>query len=395
MVATKGNFHPGGGSEGLRAELEQSLERLRAEVIDLYYLHRVDPDVPLEETMGVMREFLDAGRIAHVGLSEVSVEQIKQARSIVPISAVQNEFSLAERMHDEVLDFCASEGIIFVPFFPLRGDPPGVAEIAEGHGVSPDQVRLAWLLRRSEAMAPIPGTRSLEHLRMNLAALDIELSPGEFETLSAADLGRTEETTQPGEPVNMRADTGDPHRRPLDPSDRALSATAHRGRRRRPSPTFAGSRARAAILSSGPPRSLTPSPQHRSATNRSASQLGGRRRAAATPADSGTVPEPRPDNSAWRNPSFRAYADYMNESPFQAGLERLEELGRQRRTAIMCAEGHPSRCHRQLIADALLARGWSVLHLLGDGKITPHALSAHAATADGRVFYPGPARLDV
>ncbi len=185
VVATKGNFHPGGGSDGLRAELEQSLERLRTDVIDLYYLHRVDPDVPLEETMGVMREFLDAGRIAHVGLSEVSVEQIKQARSIVPISAVQNEFSLAERMHDEVLDFCASEGIIFVPFFPLRGDPPGVAEIAEGHGVSPDQVKLAWLLRRSEAMAPIPGTRSLEHLRMNLAALDIELSLGEFETLSA------------------------------------------------------------------------------------------------------------------------------------------------------------------------------------------------------------------
>ena len=123
--------------------------------------------------------------------------------------------------------------------------------------------------------------------------------------------------------------------------------------------------------------------------------LGGRRRAVAAPADSGTVPEPRPDNSAWRNPSFRAYADYMNESPFQAGLERLEELGRQRRTAIMCAEGHPSRCHRQLIADALLARGWPVLHLLGDGKITPHALSAHAATADARVFYPGPARLDL
>lgn len=123
-------------------------------------------------------------------------------------------------------------------------------------------------------------------------------------------------------------------------------------------------------------------------------QLGGRRRP-PKPAEKATTPEPAPDNSAWRNPSFRAYADYMNESPFQAGLERLEELGRQRRTAIMCAEGHPSRCHRQLIADALLARGWSVLHLLGDGKITPHALSAHAATAQGRVFYPGPARLDV
>ena len=124
-------------------------------------------------------------------------------------------------------------------------------------------------------------------------------------------------------------------------------------------------------------------------------ELGGRRRPPAKRAEAIVAPASGLDNSAWRNPSFRAYADYMNESPFQAGLERLEELGRQRRTAIMCAEGHPSRCHRQLIADALLARGWSVLHLLGDGKITPHALSAHAATAQGRVFYPGPARLDV
>jgi len=123
-------------------------------------------------------------------------------------------------------------------------------------------------------------------------------------------------------------------------------------------------------------------------------QLGGRRRAPKS-AQAAPSREQRPDNSAWRNPSFRAYADYMSDSSFQAGLERLEELGRQRRTAIMCAEGHPSRCHRQLIADALLARGWTVLHLLGDGKITKHALSAHAATVDGRVFYPGPARLDI
>ena len=185
VVATKGNFHPGGGSDGLRAELEQSFKRLQAEVIDLYYLHRVDPDVPLEEMMGVLKEYLDAGRIAHVGLSEVSVAEIQRARAVVPISAVQNEFNIAERMHDEVLDFCASEGIIFVPFFPLGGDSPGLEEIARSHGASPEQIKLAWLLRRSEAMAPIPGTRSLEHLQMNLDALDIELSADEFETLSA------------------------------------------------------------------------------------------------------------------------------------------------------------------------------------------------------------------
>jgi aryl-alcohol dehydrogenase-like predicted oxidoreductase len=185
VVATKGNFLPGGGSDGLRAELELSLERLRTEVIDLYYLHRVDPGVPLEETMNVLKEYRDAGRIAHVGLSEVSVAEIERARSIVPISAVQNEFNLTERMHDEVVDFCASEGIVFVPFFPLQGDSPNLAEIAANHDAAPDQIKLAWLLRRSEAMAPIPGTRSLEHLRMNLDALDIELSPEEFETLSA------------------------------------------------------------------------------------------------------------------------------------------------------------------------------------------------------------------
>ena len=185
IVATKGNFLPGGGIDGLRGELEQSLERLRTDVIDLYYLHRVDPDVPIEEMMGVLKEYLDAGRVAHVGLSEVSVEQIQQAQSIVPIAAVQNEFNLAERMHDEVLDFCASEGIVFVPFFPLGGDTPAVAEIAAGHRATPEQIKLAWLLRRSEAMAPIPGTRSLEHLQMNLAALDIELSPDEFAALSA------------------------------------------------------------------------------------------------------------------------------------------------------------------------------------------------------------------
>jgi pyridoxine 4-dehydrogenase len=187
MVATKGGYHPGRGSKNLRAELEQSFERLRTDTIALYYLHRVDPAVPLEETMAVMREYRDAGRMVHVGLSEVSVEQIERARSVVPISAVQNEYNLAERGHDEVVDHCAAEGILFVPFYPLRGgDFPALTEVADRHEASPRQITLAWLLRRSPAVLPIPGTRSLAHFEENLAALEIELSDDEFARLSAA-----------------------------------------------------------------------------------------------------------------------------------------------------------------------------------------------------------------
>jgi pyridoxine 4-dehydrogenase len=186
VVATKGGYHPGSGTEGLRKELETSLERLRTDTIALYYLHRVDPEVPLEETMSLLKEYHDAGRITHVGLSEVSVEQIQRARSVVPIAAVQNEYSLSERGFDEVVDYCTSEGIVFVPFYPLRGGrSPVIAEIARRHDATPSQIRLAWLLHRSPVMLPIPGTLSLQHLKENLEALDIELSGGDFETLSA------------------------------------------------------------------------------------------------------------------------------------------------------------------------------------------------------------------
>jgi pyridoxine 4-dehydrogenase len=187
VVATKGGYHPSGGTEGLREELEMSFERLQTDTIALYYLHRVDPDVPLEETMSLLKEYRGAGRIAHVGLSEVSVEQIQRARSVVPIAAVQNEYSLSERRSDEVVDYCTSESIVFVPFYPLHGDrSPVVAEIARRHDATPSQVRLAWLLHRSPVILPIPGTLSLQHLKENLAALDIELSAGDFETLSAS-----------------------------------------------------------------------------------------------------------------------------------------------------------------------------------------------------------------
>jgi pyridoxine 4-dehydrogenase len=185
VVGTKGGYNTGGGVDGLRAEVEESFERLGTEVIDLYYQHRVHPDLEVEDAMGLLKEYRDSGRIAHVGVSEVSVEQIKRARRVVPVDVVQNEYSIVQRKWDEVVDFCAAEGIVFVPYFPLRGeDPPAVAEIAESHGATPSQIRLAWLLRRSPTVVPIPGTLSLEHLKENLAALEIELTGEEFERLN-------------------------------------------------------------------------------------------------------------------------------------------------------------------------------------------------------------------
>jgi aryl-alcohol dehydrogenase-like predicted oxidoreductase len=185
VVATKGGFAPGTGSpEALRAQIEESLRRLRTDKIDLYYLHRVDPQTPLEESLGAIAAYRDRGRIRHVGLSEVGIEQLERGRQVVPIAAVQNRYNLAERTHEEVVDHCAEQGIVFVPFFPLHGlDSRPVAEIAARHDATPQQVALAWLLARSPAMLPIPGTRSLEHLEQNLAALDLELSDEELDTL--------------------------------------------------------------------------------------------------------------------------------------------------------------------------------------------------------------------
>jgi pyridoxine 4-dehydrogenase len=186
VVGTKGGYSTGGGVEGLRAELEESFERLRAETIRLYYPHRVHPDLEVEDAMGLLKEYRDAGRIAHIGLSDVTVEQVERARSVVPIAAVQNEYSLSERRHDDVVDYCDEHGIVFVPFYPLRGgQPPALAEIAERHGATSSQIKLAWLLKRSPIVVPIPGTLSLEHLKENLAALDIELSDDEFQALAA------------------------------------------------------------------------------------------------------------------------------------------------------------------------------------------------------------------
>ena len=185
VVATKGGFAPGTGSpEALSAQIDESLRRLRTGTIDLYYLHRVDPETPLEESLGTIAAYRDRGQIRHVGLSEVSIEQLERGRQVVPIAAVQNRYNLAERTHEEVVDHCAEQGIAFVPFFPLRGaDTPAVAEIADRHGASPQQVALAWLLARSPAMLPIPGTLSIDHLRQNLAAFELDLSDDELDAL--------------------------------------------------------------------------------------------------------------------------------------------------------------------------------------------------------------------
>jgi pyridoxine 4-dehydrogenase len=186
VVATKGGFGgPGRGRpEILHAEIEESLRRLRTDSIALYYLHRVDPETPLEESLGAIKHHRDRGQILHVGISEVSIDEIERARRVVPIAAVQNHYNLSERKHEAVVDYCAKEDIVFVPFFPLRGyGGHANAEIAARHRATPAQIALAWLLRRSPIVLPIPGTLSLEHLKENMAALQIELTDAEFEAL--------------------------------------------------------------------------------------------------------------------------------------------------------------------------------------------------------------------
>jgi pyridoxine 4-dehydrogenase len=186
VVATKGGYERGGGRpERLRAEVEESFEALRTDTIPLYYLHRVHPDVPIEESLGVLREYRDAGRIRNVGVSNVSVDQIERARTVVPIAAVQNHYSVSQRQHEDEVDYCDQENIAFVPYFPLRGvDGAPLEEIASRYDANREQIALAWLLKRSPQITPIPGTLSSDHLRSNLAAFDTELSDEDFARIS-------------------------------------------------------------------------------------------------------------------------------------------------------------------------------------------------------------------
>jgi len=186
-----GQWAPVGRPEYLRQQCEGSLVRLGVERIDLFQLHRVDPNVPAEDQFGLLKELRDEGKVAEVGLSEVSVAQIESAQMVVPIVSVQNQYNIAQRSAEDVLDFCQQHGIGFIPWFPLGSgklSQPGspLDQVAHELNATTSQVCLAWLLRRSPVMLPIPGTSSVEHLEENCAAADITLTDAQFQTLDQA-----------------------------------------------------------------------------------------------------------------------------------------------------------------------------------------------------------------
>jgi pyridoxine 4-dehydrogenase len=199
LIATKGGltrtgpgeWPPDGRPEHLREACEGSLRRLRLDAIELYQLHRPDPQVPYTESVGAMKDLQEEGKIRHVGVSNVSLDQLEEAREIVEVVSVQNQYNLTDRSSEDVLERCEELGLAFIPWFPLAAgdlaEPGGpVDEIATRHGASPGQVALAWLLAHSPAMLPIPGTSSVEHLEENVAAGEIELSGEEVAELDAA-----------------------------------------------------------------------------------------------------------------------------------------------------------------------------------------------------------------
>jgi aryl-alcohol dehydrogenase-like predicted oxidoreductase len=199
LIATKGGLRRTGPGEWpvdahpdrLRECCEGSLQRLRVDRIDLYQLHRPDPDVPLEESLGALKDLQDEGKIRHIGISNVSVDEFERAQAVVDVVTVQNRYSLVDRDSDDVLDACEAAGIGFFPWFPLAtGDlarPGGpLDELAGAHDATPGQLAIAWLLARSPVMLPIPGTASEQHLEENVAAAGLELDSEEFERLAAA-----------------------------------------------------------------------------------------------------------------------------------------------------------------------------------------------------------------
>jgi aryl-alcohol dehydrogenase-like predicted oxidoreductase len=197
VIATKagltrpgpGQWQPNGRPAYLRAQCDRSLQLLGLDRIDLFQLHRIDPAVALEDQIGALAELRAAGKIRHIGLSEVSVEQIEAAARIAPIATVQNHFNLANRSADDVLAFAESHDMGFIPWFPLAtgrlADSGGpLAQAAAAHGVTPAQLALAWLLQRSPVMLPIPGTSSTTHLEQNVAAAQITLTAAEVAALA-------------------------------------------------------------------------------------------------------------------------------------------------------------------------------------------------------------------
>lgn len=197
VIATKGGWNRPGPNqwthdaspEHLRKAVEGSLKRLRVDRIDVYQLHIPDPVVPFDASMEALAELRVEGKIRLIGLSNVTREHIERARKIVPIVSVQNRYSFADREWDYVLDYCERNGIVFIPWFPLgAGKVAGMMleKIARAHNKTAKQVALAWLLKRSPVMLPIPGTSSIEHLEENLEAASLQLTDEEFEHLSGA-----------------------------------------------------------------------------------------------------------------------------------------------------------------------------------------------------------------
>jgi pyridoxine 4-dehydrogenase len=201
VIATKGGITRQGpakteyvGRAGYLIQcVEMSLRRLKLERIELYQLHRVDPRTPIEESLSALKRMQEAGKIRHVGLSEVTQAEIEDAEKAVPIVSVQNRYSLADRRHEETLNYCEHRGIAFLPWYPMAAGKPfggdgvrGLAAIAARHGATVPQLMLAWLLERSPVMLPIPGTSKVAHLEENVAAAELRLSKEEWSAVEAA-----------------------------------------------------------------------------------------------------------------------------------------------------------------------------------------------------------------
>jgi aryl-alcohol dehydrogenase-like predicted oxidoreductase len=194
VIATKGGLErPGPGRwpangrpDHLKRTCEGSLQRLRLDQIALYQFHRPDPSVPLEDSVGALVELKAEGKIRHIGLSNVTEGQLRQAQRLTPVVSIQNRYNLSDRGSEALVDLCADEGLAFLPWAPIQDLDRNrtVSRVAERHGAGPHQVVLAWLLARSPAMVPIPGTGSIEHLEANVAAADLRLTQEEVEDLS-------------------------------------------------------------------------------------------------------------------------------------------------------------------------------------------------------------------
>jgi pyridoxine 4-dehydrogenase len=199
VIATKGGFARSGPNkwemvgrpEYLRQCVEMSLRRLKLESIDLYQLHRIDPKVPVEESLGALKDMQKAGKIRHIGLSEVSPAEIDRAGKTVKIVSVQNQYNVSDRQHEKVLQYCERHNLAFIPWFPVAAGRLAKAggpldQIAKQHNATVAQISLAWLLHHSPALIPIPGTSSVKHLEENMAAARLQLSAAEWKAIESA-----------------------------------------------------------------------------------------------------------------------------------------------------------------------------------------------------------------